>query len=135
MKKLFALTLMTIFMLAAAGCAPGSTFQINTPVPAPKSGTPAPNGQISIPAINIQFNAPGPNPLVNQPDKNGQIAGALMGIWHGVISPVTMLLSFVNPDVQMVEVHNNGSPYNVGFFLGVFILFIISGVIVSRRRR
>ena len=134
MKKLFAFALLTLFMLTAAGCAPGTTFQINTPAPAPKAGTPAPNGQISIPAINIRFNAPGPNPLVNQADANGQVAGALMGVWHGIISPVTMLLSFVNPDVQMVEVHNNGSPYNLGFFLGIVILFIVAGVVVSRRR-
>ena len=117
-----------------AGCAPGSVAQINTPVPNAKGGTPAPNGEINVPGVNIQTYAPGPNPLVNTADAHGSPAGILLGIWHGIISPVTLVLSFVNKDAQMYEVHNNGSQYNLGFLIGMVILFIILGLLVGSRR-
>jgi hypothetical protein len=79
-------------------------------------------------------NAPGPNPLVKKPDANGRVAGIWMGVWHGVISPVTLVVSFTKPNVQMYEVHNDGSQYNFGFLIGVAILFVILGLIVGARR-
>ncbi|MFB3110907.1 MAG: hypothetical protein ACE10G_02630 [Gemmatimonadales bacterium] len=45
-------------------------------------------------------------------------AGLLVGFWHGVILPMTFLLSFVSPGVRIYEVHNNGRWYDFGFFLG-----------------
>ena len=134
MKKQFAFILLTMFTaLLMTSCAPGSTIQINTPVPNPGNGTTAP-GQITVPAVSFNVNAPGPNPLMNQPAANGQTAGALMGLWHGFISPVTMLLSFVNPNVQMVEVNNDGSAYSLGFFLGMLILVAVAGGLIYSRR-
>jgi len=50
-------------------------------------------------------------------DAQGRVAGIWLGIWHGFISPVTLVLSFFNKDVQMYEVHNAGNLYNLGFFL------------------
>lgn len=135
MTKLFIFTLLAqILMIIVVGCAPGSPTQSLIPVTGPKNSTPAP-GEINIPSTNIQVNAPGPNPLENKPDTHGQTAGALIGIWHGVISPVTIILSFMNKDVQMYEVHNNGSAYNFGFFLGVLILMAIAGTVIGARRR
>ena len=134
-KTRFVFVLIVIMLVMVAGCAPGTNGQINTPVPNAKAGTPAPNGQINVPAVSIPIYWPGPNPLVNKADAQGGIAGVLLGIWHGIISPITLVASFINPNVQMYEVHNDGSQYNLGFFLGVVILFVILGAIVGSRRR
>lgn len=134
-KKLFFIVLMTVFLVMVAGCAPGSVVQINTPVPNTQAGTPAPSGQINVPGLSIQLYAPGPNPVANTPDTHGRIAGILMGIWHGIISPVTLVLSFVNSNVQMYEVHNDGSQYNFGFLIGVAVVFVFLGAIAGSRRR
>jgi hypothetical protein len=134
-KKLFLLVLIAVMLVIVTACASGTVAQINTPVPNTKAGTPAPNGQINVPGVSIQIYAPGPNPLVNTADPHGKAAGILLGIWHGIISPVTMVISFVNKDVQMYEVHNNGSQYNLGFLIGVTILFVILGTIFGSRRR
>ena len=133
-KKLFIFVLMAVMLVMVAGCAPGTVAQIITPVPNTQAGTPAPSGQINVPGVSIQTYAPGPNPLVNTADAYGHVAGILLGIWHGIISPVTMVLSFVNKDVQMYEVHNDGSQYNLGFLLGVAIVFVILGVAAGSRR-
>ena len=132
--KIIIFVVVVLMLVMVAGCAPGSVAQINTPVPNAKGGTPAPNGEINVPGVNIQTYAPGPNPLVNTADAHGSPAGILLGIWHGIISPVTLVLSFVNKDVQMYEVHNNGSQYNLGFLIGMVILFIILGLLVGSRR-
>lgn len=134
-KKLFCLVLIAVMLVIVTGCASVTVAPINTPVPNTKAGTPAPNGQINVPGVSIQIFSPGPNPLVNTADPHGSAAGILLGIWHGIISPVTMVLSFINKDVQMYEVHNNGSQYNLGFLIGVALLFVILGVIFGSRRR
>jgi len=133
-KRLFVLVLIAVMFVMVAGCSPGSVVQINTPVPNAQAGTPAPNGQINIPGITIQVYAPGPNPTVNTADAQGRIAGIWLGIWHGFISPVTLVLSFFNQNVQMYEVHNDGNLYNLGFFLGVAIVFVILGILVGSIR-
>ena len=126
---------MAAMLLAVTGCTPGAVAQINTPVPNAQAGTPVPNGQINVPGVSIQVNAPGPNPLVNTADGHGRVAGIMLGIWHGVISPVTLVISFFNKGVQMYEVHNDGNQYNLGFLIGVAIVFIILGALVGSRRR
>lgn len=133
-KGLFTLALITVMLVMAAGCAPGTIAQVNTPVPS-TPGTPAPSGQINVPGVTIQVSAPGPNPLVNTADGHGRVAGILLGLWHGIISPVTLILSFVNQGVQMYEVHNDGSQYNLGYLLGVAIVFVLLGVTARSRRR
>jgi hypothetical protein len=133
-KGLFTLALLGVVLVMAAGCAPGTIAQVNTPVPS-GPGTPAPSGQINVPGVTIQVGAPGPNPLVNTADANGRVAGILLGIWHGIISPVTLVLSFVNQGAQMYEVHNDGSQYNLGFLLGVALVFVILGATAGSRRR
>ena len=134
-KQLLVFILMTAMLLTVTACTPGAVAQVNTPVPNAQAGTPAPNGQINVPGVSIQVNAPGPNPLVNTADAHGRVAGILLGIWHGVISPVTLVLSFANKGVQMYEVYNDGSEYNLGFLLGVALVFVILGAMVGSRRR
>jgi hypothetical protein len=135
-KKLFIFVLMAVMLVMVAGCAPGTGVQIKKIIVVrnTQAGTPAPNGQINVPGVSIQIYAPGPNPLVNTADAHDRVAGILLGIWHGIISPVTLVLSFVNKGVQMYEVHNDGSQYNLGFLLGVAIVFVILGAIVGSRR-
>jgi hypothetical protein len=134
-KKLFIIVLMAVMLVMVTGCGPGSVVQINTPVPNTQAGTPVPNGQINVPGVSIQVYAPGPNPTVNTADAHGRVAGILLGIWHGFISPVTLVISFFNKGVQMYEVHNDGNQYNLGFFLGVAIVFVILGILLGAGRR
>ena len=134
-NKLSIFVLLSVMVVMAAGCAPGSVVQVvNTPVPNTQNGTPAPNGQINVPGFSLQVLVPGLNPLVNKADAQGRVAGILIGIWHGVISPITLVWSFINPNVQMYEVHNDGSQYNLGFLIGVAIVFILLGMIFGSRR-
>jgi hypothetical protein len=123
-QRTFFVLLVSVLVLVA-GCAP---------VPNSPGATPAPSGQINLPAVSFQINTPGPNPLVLKPNATGQVAGVLLGLWHGIIAPVTMVLSFFNPNVQMYEVHNDGSQYNLGFLLGVAIFFVVLGALLGSRR-
>ena len=50
-------------------------------------------------------------------------AGFWMGLWHGLISLVTFVISLFNDGVTIYEVDNTGWPYNLGFILGVMIFY------------
>ncbi len=65
----------------------------------------------------------GPNPEVGMPDPDGGTAGFFMGLWHGIIAPVTFVISLFTDNVNLYEVHNNGNWYDFGFVLGAGILF------------
>jgi hypothetical protein len=120
-----------VLLLVLAACAPNSVVQVNN---TPVSGTPAPSDQIEVPGVKIQVYAPGPNPLVNTPDSHGRPADFWLGLWHGAISPVTLVASFVTKqNVQIYEVHNEGSLYNLGFFLGILIVPALFGLLLGRR--
>ncbi len=134
-KKLFVFVLMAVLLGMVAGCTPNSVVQVNTPVPNTQAGTPAPNGEINVPGVSIQIYAPGPNPAANTADAHGRVASVGLGLWHGIISPVTLVVSFFKKGVQMYEVHNDGSLYNLGFLLGVALVFVLLGVLVGSRRR
>ncbi|HSM25269.1 MAG TPA: hypothetical protein VK856_10435 [Anaerolineaceae bacterium] len=103
-----------------------SKIQVNTPTPV---------GQIEVPAVNLQFYAPATNPLLNTADSFNRISGFLPGIWHGAISPGTLIMSFLNSNIQMYAVHNDGAPYNLGFLIGVGLIFLILGLFAGSRRR
>jgi len=66
--------------------------------------------------------AAGANPSVNTLPDEGTIAGFWLGLWHGVIAPVTFVVSLFNDGVNVYEVHNNGGWYNFGFVLGAVVL-------------
>ena len=82
----------------------------------------------------MQLRAPGPNPLVNQPDSAGLVARAGAGLWHGLIAPITLVISFFNSDVHMYEVHNAGSEYDLGFLLGVTLVIAVISLFARMRR-
>lgn len=50
-------------------------------------------------------------------------AGFWMGMWHGAITLVSFVISLFNDSVTIYEVNNTGWPYNLGFVLGIVIIF------------
>jgi hypothetical protein len=66
--------------------------------------------------------APGPNRLENMKNPEGEVAGFWQGLWHGIIAPVTFIISLFNDNVNMYEVYNNGGWYNLGFAIGAMII-------------
>ena len=116
MKKLRFFVLSVVFLVLVAGCGPGTNVQVTTP------------------NSTMQLSAPGPNPLMNQPDSTGRIARAGAGLWHGIIAPATLLVSFFNSDVRMYQVHNAGSEYDLGFLVGVAIVISIISLLIRMRR-
>ncbi len=142
-RTLLAALSLTLLAILLAGCELNQVVTIDTPVPGtpePANNPPVPTaapgqnpsgGEIDLPGARINIFAPGPNPLMDRPGAGGAVAGILLGLWHGIISPITLILSFLNQNVQMYEVHNDGAPYNLGFFLGIAIL--IGGLGFMRR--
>jgi len=114
MKKL--LVLVAILLVLVTACSPGKDIEVN------------------VPSTTIQLTTPGPNPQLNEPDANGRIAGLGLGLWHGVIAPVSRVGSFFNEKMQMDEVHNNGNQYILGFLLGVALVFLMLGLFGGRWR-
>jgi hypothetical protein len=87
-------------------------------------------------SIMIAGCAAGPNDLVNTPNEENMISGFWRGLWHGIIAPITFIVSLFTRNVHMYEVHNNGGWYNFGFLLGVSIIFGgCGGSTCSRRSR
>lgn len=84
-------------------------------------------------ALALTGCAAGPNPLENVATDGGTIAGFWLGLWHGLISPVTFIISIFVSNVRFYEVHNDGLWYNLGFVIGAGILF--GGSAATRRRR
>lgn len=52
--------------------------------------------------------------------------GFWYGLWHGVISPFSFIVSLFDNDVTMYAVNNKGRIYDFGFVLGSGILFRLS---------
>jgi hypothetical protein len=116
MKKLLISISVVMLFVLMAGCAPGEEIELDPP------------------DSTLQLNTPGVNPLMNEQAENGRVAGLLQGLWHGIIAPVTLVMSFFNENVQMYEVHNNGKEYNLGYLLGVALVFLLLGISGRRGR-
>jgi len=41
------------------------------------------------------------------------------GLWHGIIAPISFIVSLFNDDVAVFAVNNNGGWYTFGFVLGI----------------
>ena len=65
----------------------------------------------------------GANPEVGSPHVDGGVAGFWMGLWHGLIAPITFVISLFRDSVNIYEVHNSGNWYNLGFLLGAMMFF------------
>lgn len=78
--------------------------------------------------------APGANRLAGTADAEGRVAGFWSGLWHGLIAPVTFIISVFSSKVALYEVHNSGGWYDFGFVLGAG-LFLSGGILGRRKRR
>lgn len=78
--------------------------------------------------------AAGANPEVGPaPPGATSPAGFWWGLWHGAILPVTWIVSLFTDAVSPYEVHNDGNWYDVGFVLGISLVF--GGPFGARRAR
>jgi len=76
---------------------------------------------------------PGPNRLAKTANPEGKVAGFWLGLWHGLIAPITFIVSLFNGKVALYEVHNSGGWYNFGFVLGAGLF--LSGGILGRKKK
>lgn len=72
-----------------------------------------------------------PNVDIINPE-NDVLAGFWRGLWHGIIAPITFIISLFTESVNIYEVFNSGGWYDFGFVLGSGILF--GGGIFGGRR-
>jgi hypothetical protein len=63
--------------------------------------------------------AAGPNPAL---DTGPDPAGFWLGLWHGLILPVTFVVSLFTDNVSIYEVQNDGGWYDAGFVLGLLVV-------------
>ena len=57
----------------------------------------------------------------------GALSQALLGLWHGIIAPVTLIVEIVNKfaphtlpwPAHLYETKDTGVPYDIGFYLGL----------------
>lgn len=67
--------------------------------------------------------AQGMNEQLDTSTAQGVIAGFWLGLWHGIIAPITFLISLFTTNVRMYEVHNVGRLYDFGRVIGLTIAF------------
>jgi len=48
-----------------------------------------------------------------------QPAGFWAGLWHGIIAPITFIVSLFASEVSIYETNNNGRWYEFAFMLGI----------------
>jgi hypothetical protein len=48
----------------------------------------------------------------------GQTFGFLWGIWHGIIAPISLVISVFDSNVAMFATNNSGAWYGFGFLIG-----------------
>jgi hypothetical protein len=63
---------------------------------------------LSIAGSSSKYKQPGAKP-----------AGFWGGLWHGIIAPITFLVSLFVGGVSIYETHNSGRWYEFGFVLGM----------------
>lgn len=60
-------------------------------------------------------------------------AGFFMGIWHGWIAPVSLILSIFNDNLSIYETANTGFFYDLGYYIAVISGF--GGIAFFRKSR
>lgn len=53
---------------------------------------------------------------------NATPAGFLAGLWHGILLPITLILSLFNENISISETNNNGIWYKIGVLAGLSLL-------------
>ena len=59
-------------------------------------------------------------------------AGLLMGIWHGWVAPLSLIVGIFRPGVRVYETFNTGWWYDFGFYIAVISGF--GGLSLSRKK-
>ena len=77
---------------------------------------------LAVAGPGSRFQVPGATP-----------AGFWAGLWHGLISPITFLVSLFSPNVRIYETNNRGRWYDFGFIIGVSGAFGGGGTTVVYR--
>ena len=75
--------------------------------------------------------AAGENPNI---DTGEDPAGFFLGLWHGLILPITFIISLFTDTVNIYEVHNSGNWYDFGFVIGAGAFMGGGGVGAKRVR-
>lgn len=107
---------------------------------ASQPGDVAPRRRLRVPLILVAIGAvlllsscaAGPNPATGTGEEP---AGFLRGLWHGVILPITFVISLFTDEVNVYEVMNTGNWYDFGFFLGLTISLGGGGAGARSKRR
>lgn len=63
---------------------------------------------LCVAGANSKYQQPGASP-----------AGFWAGLWHGIIAPITFIVSLFADGVRIYETNNNGRWYDFGFILGI----------------
>ncbi len=90
---------------------------------------------ISVMALLLAACAAGANPEVGIESADGDVAGFWLGLWHGIIAPLTFAISLFTDTINMYDVNNNGNWYDFGFVIGAGILFGGGGSGARRSRK
>ena len=64
-----------------------------------------------------------------------KVYGFWGGLWHGIISPISFIISIFMDDVAMYACNNVGGWYDFGFVIGAGILFGGGSKASSRKKR
>lgn len=91
-------------------------------------------GLLVLTLVTVAGCVAGPNAMVNVPNEEGRVAGFWQGLWHGIIAPITFIISLFSAKVHVFETHNNGNWYVFGFLLGLTAVWSSGGRASSRRR-
>lgn len=83
-------------------------------------------------ALLLSSCAAGPNPAAGT---GQEPPGFWLGLWHGIILPVTFVISLFTDGVNVYEVANNGNWYDFGFAFGATISLGGSGGAGVRARK
>ena len=60
--------------------------------------------------------------------------GFWLGLWHGIIAPITFVISLLSDSVRMYAFPNVGRWYDFGFLFGISVWGGGGGAAASRRR-
>lgn len=90
---------------------------------------------VAVLLLTLTSCAPGPNVQEGAAAQGGDIAGFWLGLWQGIIAPITFVVSLFSENVNVYEIHNNGNWYNFGFVLGAGVLLGGGGAGSRGRKR
>ena len=66
----------------------------------------------------------------NTPDRK---ANFLIGIWHGWVAPISLIVGIFDHNIRVYEPNNTGWWYDLGFYMAVISGF--GGLALSRRKK